>query len=74
VERRPGQYVGGVGTACVVVGATILVVSLPVYGRGIYGSKLLFACTLLVISGLLLRIEAAVWLSGRTGPAPDSDG
>ncbi|MFC8617199.1 hypothetical protein ACFT9M_12380 [Micromonospora purpureochromogenes] len=64
MNRRPGQYVGGVGTACLALGATIFVLTLA---TGAYGSEILFACVLLVISGLLLRIEAAVWAGRQDG-------
>ncbi|MEU4681298.1 hypothetical protein [Micromonospora sp. NPDC023737] len=69
-NRRQGQYVGGVGTLCVAVGATIFGLT---FATGA-DMETLFAWAMLAIGGLLLRIEAAVWLSGRSAPAPDSNG
>ncbi|MFC3502047.1 hypothetical protein ACFOOK_13900 [Micromonospora krabiensis] len=67
MKRRPGQYVGGVGTACLAVGATIFVLTLATKA---YGGEVLLAGALLVIVGLLLRIEAAVWAGRQDGKAP----
>ncbi|MCO1596803.1 hypothetical protein M8C17_16735 [Micromonospora sp. RHAY321] len=64
MDRRHGEIVGGLGTAGATIGAVLVFLGLV----GLYDDEVLFAGALLVIAGLLLRIEAAVSRGGRTGP------
>ncbi|MGI5524878.1 hypothetical protein ACQEUX_28620 [Micromonospora sp. CA-259024] len=64
MDRRPGEIVETIGTLGAVIGGGIFAVGLA---GGSYDGELLAAGALLVIAGLLLRIEAAVSGSGRRG-------
>ncbi|MET7864271.1 hypothetical protein [Micromonospora taraxaci] len=63
MNRRPGEIVETIGTLGAVVGGALFVI-------GLTGSTSGFPAVggLLVISGLLLRIEAAVLGSRDSGP------
>jgi hypothetical protein len=67
---RPGDLVALLGTIAVVVGALFLVPNTanPSAHAGLY-----VVCGLLILGGLLLRIEGAILRSGRVAAPPDEE-
>ncbi|MBQ1024271.1 hypothetical protein [Micromonospora sp. C95] len=68
VDKRSAETVGALGTLGALGGAFAFLLGFADVG---YGDKLLAAGGLLVLSGLLLRIEAAIWRS--SGPTAGGD-
>jgi hypothetical protein len=62
MDRRPGRAVGVGGTLAAIVGVALIVITFVgrPYGQGGLGTDGLFVGGLLLLGGLLLRIEAAV--------------
>jgi hypothetical protein len=65
VDNRPGTAVRATGTAAAVIGVIVIVISFQGRRYGFLGDDGVFVGALLLVSGLLLRIEAAV-AAGRT--------
>ncbi|WP_144127596.1 hypothetical protein [Catellatospora sichuanensis] len=60
MEARPGTAAGILGTSLAVIGVIVIVAAFLMRRYGLLGADGLFVGGLMVVAGLLLRIEAAV--------------